>query len=128
MADSRFRLDDIQDNSSMRRGLPSAHVIFGVNQTINTANLVLFKALGAAESLSPLAVRIIVERIIDGHIGQGLDLYWTRSTEIPSEEEYFTMVDGSEFLVFCSSISQVLLRHLYRDREPLHSPCRIDAC
>lgn len=75
-------------------------MVFGVNQTMNAANLIIFKALKAAESLSNLAVRIIIERLIDGHIGQGLDLYWTYHTKIPTEEEYFTMVDGSKSLIF----------------------------
>lgn len=29
---------DIQDNSNLRRGAPSAHTVFGVAQTINSAN------------------------------------------------------------------------------------------
>ena len=90
------RIDDIQDGSLLRRGFPATHVVFGTSQTINTANLLLIKAFKSAESLSPLALSILIKRLIDGHIGQGLDLYWTHHTEIPTEEEYFTMVDGSE--------------------------------
>ena len=52
------RLDDIQDNSILRRGYPSTHTVFGVGQTINSANLILIKALKAAESLSHKAVAI----------------------------------------------------------------------
>lgn len=103
LADTIFRLDDIEDNSPLRRGFPSTHIVFGVNQTINSANLLMMKALKAAESLSPLALRIFIERLIDGHLGQGLDLYWTHNTEIPTEEEYFTMVDGSKSLAFMFS-------------------------
>lgn len=58
----------------------------------------MFKALKAAECLSPAAVTIFTDRIIEGHIGQGMDLRWTQQTEIPTEEEYFAMVDGSKFL------------------------------
>ena len=53
-----FRLDDIEDNSPLRRGFPATHMVFGVSQTINSANLLLIKALRAAESLSPAAVAI----------------------------------------------------------------------
>lgn len=95
-AEVHFRIDDIEDNSQLRRGLPSAHTVFGLGQTINSANLLVFKALEAAASLSSTAVQIFTERIIEAHVGQGLDLYWTYHTKIPTEEEYFTMVDGSQ--------------------------------
>ncbi|KZF21949.1 terpenoid synthase [Xylona heveae TC161] len=87
-------LDDIEDESPLRRGYPATHTVFGISQTINSANLVMFKALRAAKSLSPAAVSILTERIIEGHIGQGMDLHWKHHTEIPTEEEYFAMVDG----------------------------------
>ncbi|KAI1765276.1 isoprenoid synthase domain-containing protein [Hypoxylon sp. FL1150] len=111
---SSLMLDDIEDGSPLRRGFPSTHVVFGVNQTINSANLLMMKALKAAESLSTLAVRILIERLIDGHIGQGLDLYWTHNTEIPTEEEYFTMVDGKTGGLF------ILLAELMRSEATKH--------
>lgn len=40
-----FSLDDIQDNSVLRRGIPVAHSIYGVASTINAANYVIFLAL-----------------------------------------------------------------------------------
>lgn len=56
----------------------------------------MFKAVKAAASLSPDAANILTDRIIEGHLGQGLDLQWTFHTELPTEEEYFAMVDGSK--------------------------------
>ncbi|CAD6910811.1 unnamed protein product [Tilletia caries] len=38
-------MDDVEDNSDLRRGIPVAHKIYGVPQTINTANYVYFKVL-----------------------------------------------------------------------------------
>ncbi|KAG5788085.1 hypothetical protein H9Q69_012850 [Fusarium xylarioides] len=38
------RLDDIQDSSKLRRGLPVSHSIFGIPQTINAANYAFFLA------------------------------------------------------------------------------------
>ncbi|KAM0347287.1 hypothetical protein ACHAPU_004806 [Fusarium lateritium] len=92
--------DDIEDNSSLRRGFPSTHVVFGVNQTINTAGLLMFKALKAAESLSTRATRLVVDTLLEAHIGQGMDLYWSHHTAVPTEAEYFTMVDGKTGSVF----------------------------
>ena len=37
-------VDDIQDDAQSRRGQPVAHKIYGVPQTINTANYVYFQA------------------------------------------------------------------------------------
>lgn len=98
MNTNALRVDDIQDNSLLRRGSPATHTIFGISQTINSANLLLMKALKAATTLSPTAVSIFTNSLIEGHIGQGMDLYWTHQTNIPTEEEYFTMVDGSMFI------------------------------
>lgn len=40
-----FSIDDIQDNSILRRGIPVAHAIYGVARTISAANYVMFIAL-----------------------------------------------------------------------------------
>jgi geranylgeranyl diphosphate synthase type 3 len=38
-------MDDVEDNSELRRGLPVANTVYGVPQTINTANYVYFLAV-----------------------------------------------------------------------------------
>ena len=45
-------IDDVEDNSSLRRGFPVAHSIYGVPQTINSANYVYFCALRELERLN----------------------------------------------------------------------------
>ena len=81
----------------MRRGYPATHAVFGVSQTINTANFLMLKALRATDSLSTRTARIVLDKLLDGHLGQGLDLLWTYHTTVPTEEEYFLMVDGSTY-------------------------------
>ena len=50
-------IDDIEDNSKLRRGIPVAHSIFGVATTINSANYAYFLALEKCHSLdSPQAM------------------------------------------------------------------------
>lgn len=44
-------IDDIQDNSKLRRGAPVAHSIYGVPLTINAANYVYFLAMQKASAL-----------------------------------------------------------------------------
>lgn len=46
-----FRLDDIQDNSILRRGIPVAHSIYGIPSTINAANYASFMALERVQRL-----------------------------------------------------------------------------
>lgn len=105
----------------MRRGLPSTHIVFGLGQTINSANLLVFKALEACMSLSSTAVQVFTERIIEAHIGQGLDLYWAHHTKVPTEEEYFTMVDGSKWLYLFNRGGQT--NSFNRNWRPLHLNC-----
>jgi geranylgeranyl diphosphate synthase type 3 len=38
-------MDDVEDNSELRRGIPVSHLVYGVPQTINTANYVYFLAV-----------------------------------------------------------------------------------
>ncbi|USW55040.1 Putative polyprenyl synthetase, isoprenoid synthase domain superfamily [Septoria linicola] len=91
---SSLMLDDIQDGSLLRRGLPATHVVYGISQTINAANHLMIKAVKAAESLSSTAASILTKRLLEAHIGQGMDLYWKHHTSIPTEQDYFAMVDG----------------------------------
>lgn len=46
-------MDDVEDNSTLRRGIPVAHKIYGIPQTINCANYVyfqVFQEIGELES------------------------------------------------------------------------------
>ncbi|OAX34334.1 terpenoid synthase [Rhizopogon vinicolor AM-OR11-026] len=46
-------VDDIEDDSQLRRGIPVAHKIYGVPQTLNTANYVYFLAYQELSTLRP---------------------------------------------------------------------------
>lgn len=55
------RIDDIEDNSKLRRGVPVAHHIFGVASTINCANYVYFESLDMLYKLhNPAAIGVFV--------------------------------------------------------------------
>ncbi|PKX90206.1 geranylgeranyl pyrophosphate synthase spyE [Aspergillus novofumigatus IBT 16806] len=86
-------IDDIQDSSKLRRGFPVAHSIFGIAQTINSANFAYFWAQQELKKLGkPEAMIIFTEEMLRLHRGQGLDLYWRDSLTCPTEEEYLDMV------------------------------------
>ncbi|KAJ4990121.1 Geranylgeranyl pyrophosphate synthase 2 [Stagonosporopsis vannaccii] len=86
-------VDDVEDNSILRRGIPVANSIFGVAQTINSANYVYFKALQDLLLMAnPKLIDIFTEELLNLHRGQGMDLYWRDSLTCPSEADYLEMV------------------------------------
>ncbi|KAJ6086513.1 hypothetical protein N7467_005427, partial [Penicillium canescens] len=87
-------LDDIEDGSSLRRGYPATHLVYGVSQTINCANFLYVKCLDMVSKISQPAVRIFCEELHNLHLGQGYDLFWTYHAKPPSETEYLQMIDG----------------------------------
>ncbi|KAH8110470.1 terpenoid synthase [Phellopilus nigrolimitatus] len=91
-------VDDIEDDSQLRRGSPVAHKIYGVPQTINCANYVYFQAYKELFQLRdswPSDVdKIVTEELLNLHRGQGLELLWRDSLQCPTEEEYIGMVNN----------------------------------
>ncbi|CAH1106030.1 unnamed protein product [Psylliodes chrysocephalus] len=90
---SSLLIDDIQDNSILRRGIPVAHSIYGVASTINSANYTSFIALERVNDLNhPQAISIALEQILELYRGQGMEIFWRDNFHCPSEEEYKQMV------------------------------------
>lgn len=88
-------IDDVQDNSTLRRGVPVAHQIFGIPTTINCANYVYFLALDELSRLNnPKMCIIFTEELLNLHRGQGMELYWRDNFICPSEEEFIEMVSN----------------------------------
>lgn len=84
-------VDDIQDDSSFRRGVPTLHNKIGVPLAINTGNWMYFKALELLHSTSlPMhqQTQLISAMVTTGrrcHEGQAIDLY-ARLDRIPVSE------------------------------------------
>lgn len=96
---SSLMVDDVEDNATLRRSLPATHTLFGIAQTINTANYMYFEAMRLLditfnfdENLKKKAFVIFNTEMINLHRGQGLDLYWRDSLVCPTESEYINMV------------------------------------
>ena len=86
-------IDDIEDNSKLRRGVPVAHSIFGVAPVINTANYVYFLALQRCYNLkNDNAMQVFVSEMLNLHRGHGYDIQWRDTTTCPTEEQYIQMV------------------------------------
>ncbi|KAF8132055.1 isoprenoid synthase domain-containing protein [Boletus edulis] len=109
-------VDDIEDNSELRRGKPVAHKIYGVPQTINSANYAYFLAYQEVSKIpcmdqvarpcilyvglhrrnsynsGPRFVQILNDEMLALHRGQGRDIFWRDHVQCPTEEEYIEMV------------------------------------
>ncbi|KAJ3709827.1 isoprenoid synthase domain-containing protein [Lentinula raphanica] len=95
-------VDDIEDDSQLRRGRPVAHKVYGIPQTINTANYVYFLAFQELFTLNNSLTRsedcdlhaIVNSELLSLHRGQGLEILWRDSLTCPNEEEYIDMVNN----------------------------------
>jgi geranylgeranyl diphosphate synthase type 3/geranylgeranyl diphosphate synthase type I len=79
-------IDDIEDNSDLRRGEPALHIKYGLDVALNAGNLLYFLPtveLFHHEHLNDsqkLAIHeIMMDTCLKGHFGQALDIYWSRN-------------------------------------------------
>ena len=95
MISTHVRVDDVEDESELRRGIPVANKIYGTAQTINCGNYVYFLALEKLLCLQrehPNVVTIFTEELLNLHRGQGMDIYWRDTCQCPTLDEYFDMI------------------------------------
>jgi len=79
-------VDDIEDNSDMRRGKPCTHIKYGVDVAVNAGNAMYYlsvlpllrdrKKYGDRETLK--AYDAYLEEMVRLSYGQGMDIYWHR--------------------------------------------------
>ena len=82
-------IDDIEDNSVLRRGNPVSHKIYGVASSINSANYVYFIGLEKVLALNKIeAVKLFKDSMLELHRGQGMEIYWRDTYMCPTENEY----------------------------------------
>lgn len=122
-------IDDIQDNSDIRRNMPSAHKVYGIPHSISGAYLTLFRllheiihdkesnsitfiqqdsdsdySLNEKNSLKNKVLYSILDNLYYAHLGQGMDVYYTKERIIPSLEEYKQMMFYKTGLLFTTFI------------------------
>uniref|UniRef100_A0A6Q2YYE9 Geranylgeranyl pyrophosphate synthase n=1 Tax=Esox lucius TaxID=8010 RepID=A0A6Q2YYE9_ESOLU len=114
-------IDDIEDNSTLRRGFPVAHSIYGVPSVINSANYVYFLGLEKVLTLEhPEAVRVFTRQLLELHCGQGLDIYWRDTYTCPTESQYRAMVLQKTGGLFGLAVGLMQLFSAWdRDLKPL---------
>ncbi|KJK73476.1 hypothetical protein H634G_11289 [Metarhizium anisopliae BRIP 53293] len=93
---SSLVLDDIQDSSSLRRGMPATHTIFGLSQSVNSASYQITRALDEVLTLDGTGyIEIVLQELKTLYTGQGHDLYWTCTLSCPSVEDLLKSIDSS---------------------------------
>lgn len=91
---SSLILDDIQDNSPMRRGKTATHLVFGEAQAINSATFLYVRVVQEVQATGNVALMsVVLEELEDLHVGQSWDLYWKYNLKWPTMDEYFSMID-----------------------------------
>ncbi|KFZ21954.1 hypothetical protein V502_02902 [Pseudogymnoascus sp. VKM F-4520 (FW-2644)] len=96
-------LDDIQDESLLRRGSSAAHCIFGPAQCINSATYMVVQATTRIYehcNMSPQSMGIFLDGLTNLSIGQSWDLNWKFNSYCPSIAEYMAMIDGKTGAMF----------------------------
>ncbi|PVH95144.1 geranylgeranyl pyrophosphate synthetase [Periconia macrospinosa] len=120
---SSLILDDIQDDSPLRRGKTAAHLIFGTSQSINSATYMFVDAVQRVNRLSnPNMTRVLLEELENLFVGQSWDLNWKSSFTCPSEAEYLAMVDkktGAMFGMLLRLMQAASPRAATYDLQPL---------
>lgn len=122
-----FRIDDIEDSSSLRRGEICAYKKFGIPLTLNSANLAYFEALKLLQSSSKINFRdisiIFTEEMINLHVGQGIEIYLRDyGNRIPTLEEYFKICcrkTGGLFRLFTRLLLKCSKKNFEIDSENL---------
>lgn len=102
-------VDDIEDNSDLRRGKPVLHKTFGVDIAVNAGNTIYFLPYIAIQNSNlpdntkKDAYEIISTQLLKCHLGQAADIWWHsgKSGRIPIEEEYLQMCANKSGSLAC---------------------------
>ncbi|NMC61637.1 MAG: hypothetical protein GYA55_00565, partial [SAR324 cluster bacterium] len=90
-------IDDIEDNSTKRRGDICIHLRYGLDIALNAANtvyylpyLILAKHPLLSKNQKLKLHEIMVKYAVRAHFGQGLDLYWSKNMSPSNLKEWLT--------------------------------------
>jgi geranylgeranyl diphosphate synthase, type III len=89
---STLILDDIEDNSKIRRGKECTHLKYGIALTINVTYIVLFDMLNNIKCENMKSN--IIDTILKLSRGQGIDIYISENNKFITNEEYIEMIKG----------------------------------
>lgn len=93
-------LDDIEDDSSLRRGKPTCHIAYGLDTAVNTGmalHVLPLKVISANKNLSDKKklelYNIYVDEVVNVSFGQALDIHWHKNQTLDVDlNKYLEMV------------------------------------
>ncbi len=98
-------IDDIEDDSHLRRGDESIHLRYGLDVAINAGNSLYFLPYLLLSNHPHLdeqqrieLYRIMVKQSVRAHLGQGLDIYWTKNLTIRNLTRWMRNALGPKIL------------------------------
>ncbi len=94
-------VDDVEDNSTMRRGKPCLHCLYGTDLAINDGNLLYFLPLSLVYKNSKIPNKtkasiydFYAEELMKLSLGQALDIYWHQGhAKKVTESQYMQMCE-----------------------------------
>ncbi|MFH0973631.1 MAG: polyprenyl synthetase family protein [Candidatus Micrarchaeota archaeon] len=97
--DGSLMVDDLEDNSDLRRGKPCVHKIYGVDVAVNAGNAMYFLPLrvllenkaGFDEKTLLRLYETYTQELTNIHFGQALDIAWHKGWGTPTEAQYLQM-------------------------------------
>ena len=109
-------LDDIEDNSPLRRGKTATHLIFGSAQAINSSTFLYVSAVQEIQATQNQAMMdVLLDELQNLYVGQSWDLYWKFHLRCPTKNKYFAMVDKKTGAMFS------MIVRLLKTASPLYS-------
>ena len=115
-------LDDIEDNSPLRRGKTATRLIFGSAQAINSSTFLYLSAVQAIQAMQNQAMmNVLLEELQNLYVGQSWDLYWKFHLRCPTKSKYFAMVDKKTGAMFS------MIVRLLKTASPLCSTYDFDS-
>ncbi|RWX73556.1 MAG: Geranylgeranyl diphosphate synthase [Candidatus Methanosuratincola subterraneus] len=106
--------DDIMDNDTMRRGVPTVHVLWGVPTAILAGDLLFAEAFQAIlrsaldDRRARAAAAVLADATVSLSIGQFQDMSFEEKDEI-TENDYLDMISGKTAALFqaCAEIGAI---------------------
>ncbi|VVC00209.1 Short chain isoprenyl diphosphate synthase [uncultured archaeon] len=91
-------IDDLEDNSTLRRGKPALHISYGVDVAVNAGNTLYFLPLlklvqdkGLSPEKKSAIYDLVVSEMVKLSLGQAMDINWHRGIGQVSEGQYLQM-------------------------------------